>query len=81
MLSDFMRLFMRVHFLGFYFSIDFHCHMRSPDPAFHCLFRRVRDAGNANTIQFIEEFITVRQKLQQGCRQHIACRTHAAVQI
>ena len=59
-----MPMSMSVHFLRFFVTIDPYGDMRALNSAFEGYIAGNRDTGNPGMIQFGEEFLFVREKLQ-----------------
>lgn len=57
------------------------CQMRAGDAAFHAFLQGKAHPGQPQTTKRLHKRRRVRQQLQQGRRQHVPRRTHAAVQI
>ena len=66
---------------SFFLTVYRYGHVRSCNAAFYRrLFLKVY-AGYTERVEFFYKFIGSRQQFQQCCCQHIAGRTHSAVQI
>ena len=62
-------------------AVHGHGHVGAGDAAFHGGRSVVFHAGDAECVQRREGGIAIRTELQQGGSQHIARRTHGAVEI
>ena len=70
-----------MHLLTLLNSIDRHADVAATDPALLCRLTKEGHPGDTQGIQFRKERLPVRQELRQSSRQHIAGRTHSAIQI
>ena len=71
----------RIRSDGFLSAVAENREMRSGDAAFLHILCPYGDPGNAERLKRAEKVFAIRQKLKQGSGQHVACRTHAAIQI
>ena len=55
--------------------------MQSCDAAFHRIFRFNAYPRYSKGIYLLQECLLLRKQFHQGCRQHISCRPHSAIQI
>ena len=76
-----MVMMMVVYGLGFLHAVDLHGHVGAADAAAQDALAAVDHVGDADGVQLRQGLLPVRHQLQQGRRQHIACRAHGAVQI
>ena len=67
--------------IGFFHTIYRNRHMCAGDAALYGRLPAILHTGNAESVQLVHKAIRVRQQLQQCRGQHIACGTHAAIQI
>ena len=65
----------------FLFPVHRHGDMSALDAALHRRPPGHMDPRNTQTVHLVQKRLLVRQQLQQGGGQHIACGTHSAVQI
>ena len=72
---------MVVHGVGFLLPVHLHRHMGAAYPAAGYRFITVGHMGDADGVQFRQCRVTIQRQLQQRSGQHIASRTHTAVQI
>ena len=81
MLMFVFMMLMVMQILVFFLSIHLYRNVSPGDAAFHGLLPDELHAGYAQTVQFREKSIRLRQQLQQSCCQHISGGSHATVQV